>query len=288
MYQSHIAATSLSAKREGIRDPPRSWWSRVGGCRSPALIRRRCWLASRRSRRCGWCGSRCSRPIFIPTRRNTGFGQAPRLRLLLEAAARRLADRGDDRAVRRQRIRGPAQRTVAPCRHRDLVYAIGAAALRAPHRVLVGGGLCGPARRLGLGLYHIDRRAPGAVLGGSALRLHPGARSRRWRWWIAVGIAAGFGLLAKYAMAYWMLSALGFILLVRAERRHLPGLLAALATRLCHLFAEFVVELEQRLCQLSAHPRQCRARRARFPPDPAPRIFRLAIRRLRPAVFRRA
>ncbi|MGH7029233.1 MAG: ArnT family glycosyltransferase [Stellaceae bacterium] len=50
-----------------------------------------------------------------------------------------------------------------------------------------------------------------------------------WGWWLAVGVAAGLGLLAKYAMAYWLLSALGFVLLIRAERRHLPALLAATA-----------------------------------------------------------
>ena len=53
-----------------------------------------------------------------------------------------------------------------------------------------------------------------------------------WRWWIVVGIAAGFGLLAKYAMAYWLVSALGFVVLVRAERRHLPGLAVAIAVAL--------------------------------------------------------
>jgi hypothetical protein len=46
-------------------------------------------------------------------------------------------------------------------------------------------------------------------------------------WWLVVGVAAGIGLLAKYAMAYWLLSALGFVLLVRSERRHLWALLAA-------------------------------------------------------------
>jgi 4-amino-4-deoxy-L-arabinose transferase-like glycosyltransferase len=51
----------------------------------------------------------------------------------------------------------------------------------------------------------------------------PGGRP----WWIAVGIAAGLGLLAKYAMAYWLLSALGYVLLVREERRHLRPLLGA-------------------------------------------------------------
>jgi 4-amino-4-deoxy-L-arabinose transferase-like glycosyltransferase len=47
------------------------------------------------------------------------------------------------------------------------------------------------------------------------------------RWWLAVGIAAGLGLLAKYAMAYWLISALGFVLLAPGERRHLKKLLTA-------------------------------------------------------------
>jgi 4-amino-4-deoxy-L-arabinose transferase-like glycosyltransferase len=49
------------------------------------------------------------------------------------------------------------------------------------------------------------------------------------RWWVVAGIAAGAGLLAKYAMVYWLLSALGFLLLVPGERRHLRPLLAATA-----------------------------------------------------------
>jgi hypothetical protein len=51
-------------------------------------------------------------------------------------------------------------------------------------------------------------------------------------WWLAVGVAVGLGLLAKYAMAYWILSALGFVLLFRDERRHLCPLLAAIAVAL--------------------------------------------------------
>jgi 4-amino-4-deoxy-L-arabinose transferase-like glycosyltransferase len=47
-------------------------------------------------------------------------------------------------------------------------------------------------------------------------------------WWIIVGLAVGLGLLAKYAMAYWLISALGFVLLIPAERRHARPLLAAL------------------------------------------------------------
>jgi 4-amino-4-deoxy-L-arabinose transferase-like glycosyltransferase len=51
-------------------------------------------------------------------------------------------------------------------------------------------------------------------------------------WWAAVGLACGLGLLAKYAMAYWLFSALGYVLLVRAERRHLRPLLTAAALAL--------------------------------------------------------
>lgn len=63
-----------------------------------------------------------------------------------------------------------------------------------------------------------------------AVALYGFVRAREtqgWRWWIVVGVAAGFGLLAKYAMAYWLLSALLFLLVVRDERRHLPRFLAA-------------------------------------------------------------
>jgi 4-amino-4-deoxy-L-arabinose transferase-like glycosyltransferase len=49
------------------------------------------------------------------------------------------------------------------------------------------------------------------------------------RWWVAVGIALGLGLLAKYAMVYWLLSALGFVILDRSERRHLRPLMTAIA-----------------------------------------------------------
>src|SRR5205823_13226843 len=46
-------------------------------------------------------------------------------------------------------------------------------------------------------------------------------------WWVVVGISAGLGLLAKYAMAYWLLSALGYLLLVPSERRHVRPFLGA-------------------------------------------------------------
>src|SRR6516225_4528293 len=53
-----------------------------------------------------------------------------------------------------------------------------------------------------------------------------------WAWWLVAGLAAGLGLLSKYAMAYWILSALGFVLLLPGERRHLRPLLAAIALAL--------------------------------------------------------
>ena len=42
-------------------------------------------------------------------------------------------------------------------------------------------------------------------------------------WWYAVGAAAGLGLLSKYAMVYWLVSGLLYLLLFRDERRHLAG-----------------------------------------------------------------
>ena len=51
------------------------------------------------------------------------------------------------------------------------------------------------------------------------------------RWWWAVGAAAGVGLLSKYAMVYWLASALIYLLAFRDERRHLGrfGLAVVLA-----------------------------------------------------------
>jgi 4-amino-4-deoxy-L-arabinose transferase-like glycosyltransferase len=49
------------------------------------------------------------------------------------------------------------------------------------------------------------------------------------RWWLIAGLAAGAGLLAKYAMAYWFISAFGFVLLAPGERRHLRPLVGVTA-----------------------------------------------------------
>ncbi|MBV8506019.1 MAG: glycosyltransferase family 39 protein, partial [Alphaproteobacteria bacterium] len=76
--------------------------------------------------------------------------------------------------------------------------------------------------------FVISTDAPLILFWAAALYAFVRARAESgWGWWIAVGVAAGLGLLAKYAMAYWLLSALGYAALVRSERRHLPWLLTA-------------------------------------------------------------
>jgi 4-amino-4-deoxy-L-arabinose transferase-like glycosyltransferase len=64
-----------------------------------------------------------------------------------------------------------------------------------------------------------------------------------WRWWAIVGIAAGLGLLAKYAMAYWLLSAFLLVLAVRDERRHVKKLFAATLLALLIYSPNFVWNL---------------------------------------------
>jgi 4-amino-4-deoxy-L-arabinose transferase-like glycosyltransferase len=63
------------------------------------------------------------------------------------------------------------------------------------------------------------------------------------RWWLLVGLAGGVGLLSKYAMAYWLLSALLFLVVVREERRHLPRFLAAATLALLIYAPNFVWNL---------------------------------------------
>ena len=68
-----------------------------------------------------------------------------------------------------------------------------------------------------------------------AVALYAFIRARedgKWSWWLAVGFACGLGLLAKYAMSYWIFSALGYVLVFRAERHHLRPLLTAIGIAL--------------------------------------------------------
>jgi Dolichyl-phosphate-mannose-protein mannosyltransferase len=81
--------------------------------------------------------------------------------------------------------------------------------------------------------FIISTDAPLLLFWAAALYAFIRAREAGGRsWWVAVGIACGLGLLAKYAMFYWILSALGYVLLVRSERRHLGPLLVAVGIAL--------------------------------------------------------
>ena len=60
------------------------------------------------------------------------------------------------------------------------------------------------------------------------------------RWWWMVGVASGIGLLSKYAMAYWMISALLYLAIYRGERRHLPRFAAAMVLALLIYAPNFV------------------------------------------------
>jgi 4-amino-4-deoxy-L-arabinose transferase-like glycosyltransferase len=63
------------------------------------------------------------------------------------------------------------------------------------------------------------------------------------RWWLVVGAAAGIGLLSKYAMTYWLISALLFLVIFRDERRHLARFLAATGLALAIYAPNFVWNL---------------------------------------------
>jgi 4-amino-4-deoxy-L-arabinose transferase-like glycosyltransferase len=60
------------------------------------------------------------------------------------------------------------------------------------------------------------------------------------RWWWLVGVASGFGLLSKYAMAYWMISALLFLAVYCDERRHLPRFARAMVLALLIYSPNFI------------------------------------------------
>ena len=81
--------------------------------------------------------------------------------------------------------------------------------------------------------FIISTDAPLLLFWAAALYAFVRARDGDGRgWWLGLGIAAGLGLFSKYGMFYWILSALGFVLLSSAERRHLRPLLAAIGLAL--------------------------------------------------------
>jgi hypothetical protein len=60
------------------------------------------------------------------------------------------------------------------------------------------------------------------------------------RWWVLVGVAAGLGLLSKFAMGFWLGSAALYLTLIPDERRHWRGFLAALVLALVIYAPNFV------------------------------------------------
>lgn len=60
------------------------------------------------------------------------------------------------------------------------------------------------------------------------------------RWWWLAGVAAGMGLLAKYAMIYWFISAFLFLAIYRDERRHLWRCAGAAALALLIYLPNFI------------------------------------------------
>jgi len=128
-----------------------------------------------------------------------------------------------------------AIRLSAPLLHAGtaiFVYAIGARLY--DRRVGLWSGLAyASLPGASISAFIISTDAPLVLFWAAALYAFIRAREGGgWGWWVAVGIACGIGLLAKYAMAYWMLSALGYVITFRAERRHLGLLLAAIGVAL--------------------------------------------------------
>ncbi|MBO0738724.1 MAG: glycosyltransferase family 39 protein, partial [Alphaproteobacteria bacterium] len=88
--------------------------------------------------------------------------------------------------------------------------------------------------------FIISTDAPLLLFWAAALYAFVRARAGNgWGWWVALGVAAGLGLLSKYAMSYWILCATGFVLLCPDERRHLLPLLAAIGLALLIYWPNF-------------------------------------------------
>ena len=162
-----------------------------------------------------------------------------------------------------------AVRLSAPLLHAGaafFVYGIGARLYDRRVWVLVGAHLCEPAWRLGLSFHHLDRCSFTVVLGCCALCVCPCAR--RGRIGLVAGGGAGGGARAAGEVRDGLLASVGARLCPRVSRRAPPFAAAAGLDRhrTSDLFTEFLVELEQRLCQLPPYQRQCRTERTAIPP----------------------
>ena len=169
---------------------------------------RGCW---RPCSSCGWSRS----PSTARTSSSTGavLVLEPRagLRLLLQAPARRLADRARDLALRTLRaLRAPP---IAAGAYGDGARRLSARtpSLRRAHRRHCRPRVRDAPRRVALGRHHLDRRAAALLLGVALLALAHMLESRAWWPALLLGLAFGLGLNAKYAMA-WFIVCLGVYL----------------------------------------------------------------------------
>ena len=145
------------------------------------------------------------------------------LRLLLEAAGGRLAHRADDHAcsaTAKWRCGLPA-----PLLHFATALAVFALAQRLYDARVAAWSAVVYATLPGVSASAVimSTDAPLLLCWAVAL-LCLRARARRGRALVAGASASprGLGLLSKYAMAYWLVSALLYLLAYRDERRHLP------------------------------------------------------------------
>jgi Dolichyl-phosphate-mannose-protein mannosyltransferase len=128
-----------------------------------------------------------------------------------------------------------AVRLSAPLLHAGAAFFVYGVGLRLYDRRVGFWSALGYASLPGVSVSAFIISTDAALLLCWAAALYAFVRARdqgEWGWWLAVGLAAGLGLLSKYAMAYWILSALGFVFFFPEERRHLRPLLGAVALAL--------------------------------------------------------
>ncbi len=178
------------------------------GCPSPVPIRPRCWPSSPRSPGCGCCGCGCQPAELYPDEaqywfwaKHLAFGYYSKPPLVAWLIALTTGLFGDSEFA--VRLSAPLLAAATAV----LVYAVGARLY--DRRIgfwsaLAFASLPGAS----VSAFIISTDAPLVLCWAAALYAFIRAREDdRWRWWLAAGIAAGFGLLAKYTMVYWMLSA---------------------------------------------------------------------------------
>ena len=218
------------------------------------------------------------------------LGKAPCLGILLEAAAGCLADRIDDLVCSaKANLRFGCRHHCCMPSPRSSSMRLGRGFTAARTGFWSAIGICDAAWGIGVGLYHIDRCGVAAVLGGGALRLHSGARRRTGgAGGSLAGVAIGIGLLAKYAMAYWILSALGFVLAIAFRAPSSCRGCSRRSASPCVIYSPNLWWNWRHGFVSYLHTRDNAEPAVAVPPKRISRIFCIAIRRLRPIVVCRA